>query len=109
MTRGLLIHENGMTEIVTYFDFRDIQKIVCGHFEAINFGDFYAYVNETGKLKNLPHNELATAVFQKFAGDHDYIVGKMLVIGNPDRHGNDTKVTQKTLKLIESIRACSQV
>ena len=62
------------------WELKNWQKAVGGLIEQVNLKDgVVLIVNEEGKLKNLPINELATAMFQRVHGEIDVIVGDVVV------------------------------
>ena len=72
------------------FQLHQLQQIVGGYIECIpltapmpngleNLKDLSMIVNEEGKLNSLPINEKATALFRKYYGNTDFIVGNVLV------------------------------
>ena len=74
------------------------QKLVGGYIEQLPGRDtpgvsgysWLAYVNEEGKLENLPVNERATAFMHSVGGiyDWDTINGAMIIIGEGDGEGD---------------------
>lgn len=59
------------------------------------------YVNEEGKILNLPRNPLATELL--FDGKWDFVAGDAVVCGEPDDEGYDTSIPPALEKLILSI------
>ena len=60
------------------FTLEELQKLVGGFIEIVQTkGGTSMVINEEGKLKGLPINEMATQVYQH--GDVDPIVGDVLV------------------------------
>lgn len=68
-----------------------------GYFEAVRLtnSDHIMFVDEEGKIKQLAPNTLATSIAH--IGGFDVIAGPALVVGPPDRHGNETPVTDAVL------------
>jgi hypothetical protein len=56
-------------------------------------GDATIYLDEEGKLKGLPFNQVATSLSSLFG---DVIVGPAVVCGPPDEEGNDTNLPSQT-------------
>lgn len=84
-----------------------IKKIVQGDFECITLDDNFSmtmFINETGKLKSLPKNELATKIYRSFFRTTDYIAGDVVIKGMDDE-GETCDLTDKQMteliKLLE--------
>lgn len=78
---------------------RQFQEFVGGYIESISGPDWVAYVNEEGKMKNLPLNEKADRFVHthgwrgvSFGPFSDYLVGPVLLVGPRDEEGYDTSV-----------------
>lgn len=68
------------------FTLEELQKLVGGYIERIAMSDGQAmYVNEEGKIKDLPYNIKATTML-KMHGliPDDYIVGDVVVVPNEE-------------------------
>jgi len=61
------------------------------------------YVNEEGKLKRLPVNPIGTVLARLAGGLHDTIVGDVVLVGPPDKHGEDTSLAGEWVELIGSL------
>lgn len=87
-TNGIFISAKPNIWIVEYpsntTDFRleELQRFVGGHIEVVYFDDFIMVINEDGKLNQLPVNFMASAIYQKYYGETDYIVGDCLICKN---------------------------
>ena len=71
----------GITKIEHEVTLKYLQDIVGGYIPIIylNDGDVMI-INEEGKIDELPRNNMATKIYQKFLGhDGDFIVGTVLV------------------------------
>ncbi len=67
---------------------RDLQRAVDGWVQAIDFrDDLTIWVNEEGKLNNLPINAEATKIWAHFFGNTDFIVGNAVFTGGTDENG----------------------
>lgn len=94
-------------EIVAHDNFSgslsDMQAAVGGYIELAltSLPGVIAYINEEGKLQGLPLNVAATALL-KYPND-DFVVGNMLILGAPDKNGDDTDVPEGTLDAIVEI------
>jgi hypothetical protein len=68
------------------------QRAVGGYIEAVAFEDLILYCNEEGKIRGLPANARATALWHHLAGGPtgDVLMGDVLVVGRdatPDTIG----------------------
>lgn len=97
--RALKITTDG--EVVVNDNFsgslEDVQAAVGGYIEVAptSIPGVIAYVNEEGKLQQLPINAAATAMLKY--PDYDFVVGDMLLVGAPDENGDDTDVPDSAL------------
>jgi hypothetical protein len=82
---------------------------VGGYIEGIYAGDIGSgFVNEEGKLKGLPDNINATAVWHRSNKLHkfsDYLVGDVLFCGLPDDEGNSQDISEQFSDFIKNIRS----
>lgn len=73
-----------------------LQQLVGGFIEGIGVpGLWSAYLNEEGKIQQLPRNLAADDMARVlgWAGwPHDHLVGPVVFCGPPDRQGDDTNV-----------------
>ena len=79
---------------------KDLQGHVGGLIEAAPICPEVCtvYVNEEGKLKDLPPNRL----WMHEGHVHDVLVGTMVVLGPPDEDGDDTDATPEMLATLET-------
>lgn len=80
------------------------QGIVGGLIEPLSTKEFTMYINEEGKIYNLPLNEIATmiALKHKLISHQDAIVGNVFFVGPVNAYGYDTSLKESTLnRLIE--------
>ncbi len=64
-----------------YFDYKELQQAVEGYIELICLHDGrHLYINEEGKMYNLPPNLAATALVDDILFDDDYIVGNAILL-----------------------------
>lgn len=80
---------------------RTYGAIVGGYFEAIGkAGRWVCYLNENGKVDDLPHNDRATEAWAALGWEAmpgDYCAGIAMFCGPPDDEGGDTDVTAEVL------------
>lgn len=79
-----------------------LQGEVGGDIESLAPPGCTAYINEEGKLRNLPRNHAAEVVLSALGRPliGDVLLGPMVVVGPPDEEGNETAIPQTTAALI---------
>jgi hypothetical protein len=82
-----------------------LQKSVGGWVQAIesDSGDITFWCNEEGKLTGLPVNPVATAMWTRYFGETDVIVGNVVFTGGCDEEGETTTLLPDDLKNIEEL------
>lgn len=72
-----------MTEIDLVADLNTLQALVGGYIEVVNLPDAVFFINEEGKISNLPFNARATALgqAQEVLFATDFIVGDAVLLG----------------------------
>jgi hypothetical protein len=116
--RALLIPVTGPVEELRlptdHTELMQLQAAVGGWIEAVSMPEFIAeseratgYVNEEGKLEQLPFNGRATDLMVPGVGLGwgDYIAGPMLVCGFDRHRGENTDIpagVEKQIRLIEA-------
>tara|TARA_R110000824_G_scaffold367834_1_gene557062 strand:+ start:290 stop:559 length:270 start_codon:yes stop_codon:yes gene_type:complete len=82
--KAQIVNTNGEVRSVkpkngNIFELKELQKIVDGYIQILRTRDERVMViNEEGKIKNLPYNEIATSLY--VYGNHDPIVGDVIVM-----------------------------
>lgn len=90
---------------------RSMQSLVGGSIEALSLGDeTSAYINEEGKYKGLDRNDAADRFVRHALSKigrtmipGDYIVGPLVLMGQPDDDGEDTSVTDEVRQLLADV------
>jgi hypothetical protein len=96
----------GQLEDGTY---NSVSKAVGGYIEHITlhgvFEGYSLYINEEGKLLNLPINPVATAIWERVYGRTDFLVGDaVLVSSKTDDEGNELPLSEEQVeKVLELI------
>ena len=83
--------------------YREKMKLVGGDFECITLdADFkmQMFINETGKLDHLPHNEFATEIFRSYFATADWIAGNAVICGC-DNEGSSCDLTDDQIAEIK--------
>jgi acyl-coenzyme A thioesterase PaaI-like protein len=84
--------------------YRVIQDLVGGDFQVIfTLKDASMLLNVESKLLGLDENIVATALARggMSISMANYIAGQVVVVGLPDREGNETDVPEKFLRTVE--------
>lgn len=81
------------------------RELVGGNLEVVQlyWPSSSMYLNEEGKEQVLPVNKRATALLWIHAPvfhGRDFIVGDAFLVGQPDKHGDDTTVPAELVKLL---------
>lgn len=98
--------DNSVEEIETGGKYHDIKDIIKGwieHISIIKEGEVVGsmYVNEEGKLLDLPYNRIATSLYLAERWWVDGIVGDALVFGPGDGEGGESDVTEEVIDMIK--------
>lgn len=101
MLKAIVVKTDGsVNEVFAEWDYDQISKEVGGYIEAVYFNnnDYFAYVNEEGKMLNLPENKIATELWYN-SGRRillgDYLAGDAVFFGEIDDNGDSTDAPQK--------------
>lgn len=83
-----------------------INESVEGWIEHVGLDDDKSmWVNEEGKVDNLPYNPLATLLWEQNYGYTDVIVGPALITGGTDEEGETLGLTDvEVSEVLEAIR-----
>jgi hypothetical protein len=104
MKNAVIIKTDGTTEVVDFSgdSLAVLQKAVGGYVQAIDITDnLTLWVNEEGKLEDLPHNPRAQQYFDlRFGTGADYIVGDAIFTGGTDSNGDTLGLDSDSLELL---------
>lgn len=104
MSKSVVIKSSGVVEFKNLDDLRSLQQAVGGYIEAIMCGEVGSgYVNETGKLENLPINMLATYIWAFCNGWEtlqDVLCGDVIFTGTVDEEGETVDISDEFIELI---------
>jgi hypothetical protein len=71
--------------------FRELQKLVGGYVQVIalrgQFAGYELWLNEEGKLMNLPFNTVATLIWEECYGRTDVVVGNAVITRKANAEG----------------------
>ena len=102
---AVALYTNGHTEVITLtLELgTQINDIVGGYFECITLrtpqGEFHMWVNEGGKLFDLPINDNANEIYHEYVSSLHVIVGNAVITGGVDKYGNTLGLTQEEVNL----------
>ena len=81
-----------------------LQDAVGGLIQAVDLTtSLTMWCNEEGKLIGLPVNPVATAMWTRYFGETDVIVGNVVFTGGCDEDGNTTSILQDDADKIEKL------
>lgn len=108
MAKAIVIHADGKSEVKELPDYDSIKaELGGGWLEAVTLGEgAMAYVDEEGKLKDLPYNDKATQFCHenRFIFSDDFIVGTFIIFGTLNEVGvHDCNEHDVPKNLIEKI------
>jgi hypothetical protein len=92
-------------------ELKSLQNAVGGYVQVIELeDDFTMWVNEEGKLLNLPVNEIATVIWEvRFGLDTDIICGDVVFTGGMDEDGETLTISeanvQRLAELVEGLKS----
>ena len=107
MAKGIVIYIDGTVETKDFDGLKDYQDTVGGLIEALPLtADADVYINEDGKVMCQP-NIFATFVMQinRRLNHGDFVAGNMVVIGKPDKDGNDTDAPEWVFDFVKQMNA----
>jgi hypothetical protein len=75
--------------------YNTMRTTVGGYIERVSLELADMYINEDGKMHNLPANVRATwlAWHEQSIAPNDFIVGDAILFGKADEYGNETSIT----------------
>lgn len=97
MSLALIIHPDGTLERREVNGLKEKQAIVGGYIEGVPLNEHvYGYVNDSGKLEELPANVCATNLWMRFVDlrgcetlPGDYVAGPMVIVGVQNAAGEN--------------------
>lgn len=98
MTKACLVKTDKSIEYIEVDGLKDIQRLVNGFIEAIDFGDnkYFCYANEESKIMGLEPNDLVTSLWYDSGQTillGDYIGGDVVFFGGIDDDGNNVDIS----------------
>jgi hypothetical protein len=116
---GVVIKADGTLERLDLSEseqeLKSLQNAVGGYVQVIELeDDFTMWVNEEGKLLNLPVNEIATVIWEvRFGIGTDIICGDVVFTGGMDEDGEALTISeaniQRLAELVEGLKRSSAV
>lgn len=82
----------------------NLQEAVGGLIQAVDLSsNLTMWCNEEGKLNGLPVNPVATAMWTRYFGETDVIVGNVVFTGGSDEEGETTGLLNEDCGEIEKL------
>lgn len=106
---GAVIKTDGTLESLDLSDpkqeLTSLQGAVGGYVQVIELSDTMAmWVNEEGKLAELPYNGIATALWEaRFGVGTDVIMGNAVFTGTPDEDGDTQTISESDLQRLAEL------
>lgn len=104
--KAVAITSNGVHTTIEYEptdeggSLKVLQTAVGGYIECIHLKNYEAdmWVNEEGKINQLPQNPCGTALWAENYGLTDYTAGDVIITGPPDEEGYSTSLTDEQVE-----------
>jgi hypothetical protein len=96
--RGLWVTTTDELETIDFNgdELSTLQRCVGGYVEILRLSDSVTlWVNEEGKVIDLPPNRIATRLFRAVFKSYDIIVGDVVLTGGDDKEGNTLGLDDK--------------
>jgi hypothetical protein len=106
---GVVIKADGTLErldlSVSEQELKSLQNAVGGYVQVIELeDDFTMWVNEEGKLLNLPVNEIATVIWEvRFGIGTDIICGDVVFTGGMDEDGETLTISEANIQRLAEL------
>lgn len=105
MSKSIIIDTTGNISVNKLDDLKSLQDIVGGYIEHISFPFknncvLSGFINEEGKILNLPINKMASLLWMKsnnWDKPYDVLCGNVVVTGSVDKEGNTKDITDEQL------------
>ena len=103
MIKAIVITVDGLQkdiEISEDTSLKTLQDAVGGFIQAIDLLGLTMWINEEGKIDDLPFNPFATILWEAAFGKTDVILGDIVLTGLPDDEGNLTDIPQAFVDMV---------
>ncbi len=103
--QALWITTKGELVVLDTLGLDALQEAVGGWVQAIDLSpNLCLWVNEEGKMHNLPHNLKGQVIWDSFFGEGtDYIVGNIVLTGGTDNDGETLALTAEDIETLSSV------
>ena len=103
--KAVLIAVDGSTSLVEPQSLEDLQALVGGLIQRLPHSpEVAAYINDEGKLEELPVNHMATFAFAQVLQRGDYVAGPCVLVGIDQVTGEDADAPELALALVDEDR-----
>ena len=102
----------GNIEVIPFVEnqLKILQSAVGGYFEAITLApDLVMWVNEEGRMKELPFNQAATSIAMKHVPGIGFIVGTAVFTGGADDNGDTLGISEGQINQLKVYAAMSKM
>ena len=108
--KAFVVQTDGANYVLEFNDetsLKVMQGVVGGLIQPIDFGftadTMTMWVNEEGKLIDLPVNQFGTLFYQRYFGATDIIVGDIVFTGGTDKDGYTLGLEAEQIELLRAI------
>lgn len=107
---AIKLNTDGIAEEVTLegegSQLKQLQEAVGGWIQAVDLNPTLTmWLNEEGKLNNLPFNTLATELWEEAYGETDFIVGNVIFTGGTGEEGETLGLDEDTANKLRKLFA----
>jgi len=103
MIKAVTITSEGLQSEVEFTEensLETLQAAVGGYIQAIDLLGLTMWINEEGKIHNLPFNPFATLLWEAEFGKTDVILGDIILTGQPDGEGFTTSIPESFVEKV---------
>jgi len=103
MIKAIVITVDGLQkdiEISEDISLKTLQDAVGGFIQSVDLLGLTMWINEEGKIDNLPFNPFATILWEAAFGKTDVILGDIVLTGLPDDEGKLTSIPQAFVDMV---------
>ena len=103
MIKAIVITVDGLQkdiEISEDTSLKTLQDAVGGFIQAVDLLGLTMWINEEGKIDDLPFNPFATILWEAAFGKTDVILGDIVLTGLPDDEGKLTSIPQAFVDMV---------
>ena len=98
--KAIMLTVDGETKVLDLSNssYPQLKDAVGGYVQVVELSDkLNLWCNEDGKSMELPHNRYGQAIWEKYYGFSDYIVGNFVITGGCNADGGTIGLTHKQI------------